>query len=306
MPDSTPSTSASALASPLASSPGARNWQAQLHLGFADDGGTTRLIERRHSGPLRVQKPLYPEGGKICHAIILHPPGGVVGGDQLAISAHIGSNSHALLTTPGAGKWYKANGHVSAQQVTFDVASAAKLEWLPQESIFFDAAVVNLQQTITLAQDASYIGWEILCFGRRASNERFGSGQIRQKLRILRAGKLIWWEQGAMVAQAAAQAAQAETMHSPLGLGGRTVCATLIAVGKALPAASLTALRERVVGLVGVGAGEFGISQTKAVLVARYLGDSSELARQIMVAVWQHVRPHVMGCAAQVPRIWNT
>jgi urease accessory protein len=278
-------------------STGARNWQAQLHLGFADDGGTTRLIERRHSGPLRVQKALYPEGGKICHAIVLHPPGGVVGGDQLAITARIGSNSHALLTTPGAGKWYKANGHVSAQQIQFTVAAAAKLEWLPQESIFFDAAVVDLQQTIHLAQDACYIGWEILCFGRRASNERFNSGQIRQKLRIERDGKLIWWEQGGVVAQS-------EAMHSPLGLGGKTVCATLVAVGQSLPAASLAALREQVNALIG--AGEFGISQTKAVLVARYLGDSSELARQIMVAVWQHVRPHVMGCAAQVPRIWNT
>lgn len=294
-------------------STGARNWQAQLHLGFADDAGTTRLTERRHSGPLRVQKALYPEGGKICHAIVLHPPGGVVGGDQLAITAHIAANCHALLTTPGAGKWYRANGHVSAQQLRFTVGAAAKLEWLPQESIFFDAAVVDLQQTIHLAQDASYIGWEILCFGRRASNERFNSGQIRQKLRIERAGKLIWWEQGGV-------AAQSEAMQSPLGLGGNTVCATLVAVGQSLPAASLASLREQVHALLlaatnvgtstaigtATSAGEFGISQTKAVLVARYLGDSSELARQIMVTVWQHVRPHVMGCAAQVPRIWNT
>src|SRR3954469_1630270 len=91
--------------------------QARLSLGFADDHGATRLVERTHHGPLRVQKPLYPEGGKVCHAIIVHPPGGVVGGDRLAITAGIGAAAHAFVTTPGAAKWYRANGKVSRQDV---------------------------------------------------------------------------------------------------------------------------------------------------------------------------------------------
>jgi urease accessory protein len=267
-------------------------WQARLALGFADDAGTTRLVENSHFGPLRVQKALYPEGGAVCHAIIVHPPGGVVGGDQLGIKASVGAGAHACLTTPGAAKWYKANGKLSRQDVVLDVGAGASLEWLPQESIFFDNAQVALRQDITLAADANYLGCEILCMGRRASGESFNGGRITQHSRIRRNGKLIWWEQGALVGGQFA---------SPLILGGHTVCATLIAVGKP-PAASLMA-DIRAEFDAGVS---FGITHTKGVLVARHLGDDSELARRIMLTVWRHLRPHLFGRAAVTPRIWQT
>ncbi len=273
-------------------------WQARLSLGFADDTGTTRLIERTHFGPLRVQKPLYPEGEKICHAIVVHPPGGVVGGDALALTARVDVDAHALITTPGAAKWYKANGRVSRQDIRLDIAVGAKLEWLPQETIFFDAAEVQLSQTIALGKDASYIGCDILCFGRTASGESFQSGKIRQNTTIRREGKLLWWEQGTLAGGSAA-------MQSPVGLAGKTVYATLIAVGKSPSAALLNTLCDAV-GLLVAHPGEFGISNVKSVLVARYLGDSSETARRVMLCVWQYLRPEYMGCAAVVPRIWNT
>lgn len=268
-------------------------WQARLNLGFTDDAGTTRLTERTHFGPLRVQKALYPEGGAVCHAIVVHPPGGVVGGDQLAITARVGPAAHAFLTTPGAAKWYKANGKVSRQEVHLHAAAGASIEWLPQESIFFDHAHVALEHTVTLAADASYIGCEILCLGRRASGESFDSGVITQRTQIRRDGQLIWWEQGVL-------AGGSEMMRSPLGLHGHSVCATLIAVGVALPAALLNHLRQI------DGGARFGVTHMKGVLVARYLGDDSERARSIMLAVWQRVRPHLLQREATVPRIWNT
>lgn len=267
-------------------------WQASLALGFADDAGTTRLIDNTHCGPLRVQKPLYPEGGAVCHAIIVHPPGGVVGGDQLSIAATVGAHAHALLTTPGAAKWYKANGQRSAQQVRLDVGPGAALEWLPQEAIFFDQADVALDQTITLAADACYIGCEILCMGRRASGETFATGRVAQRTRIRRDDKLIWWEQGAL---------NGGRLDSPLTLNGHTVCATLIAIGPPLPASVLTDLRAEL--------GDdphFGITQTRGLLVARHLGDDSETARRTMLAVWRRVRPHLLGREAITPRIWQT
>ncbi|MFC3106984.1 urease accessory protein UreD [Undibacterium arcticum] len=278
--------------------PRASTWQARLVLGFADDAGTTRLVERTHFGPLRVQKPLYPEGARVCHAIVVHPPGGVVGGDELALVAKVDQAAHAFITTPGAAKWYKANGRTSRQDIRLEIAAGAKLEWLPQETIFFDAAQVQLTQSVALGKDASYIGCEILCFGRTASGESFTSGKVSQRTSIRRESKLIWWEQGVL-------AGGSGSMLSPLGLSGKTVCATLIAVGKPLPASLLNTIRQEVDMLSG-NDGAFGISQLKSVLVARYLGDSSEIARRAMLCVWQHVRPDLMACAAVVPRIWNT
>jgi urease accessory protein len=264
-------------------------WQASLRLGFARDGATTRLVERTHRGPLRVQKPLYPEGSGICHAIMLHPPGGVVGGDQLAITVDAGAGAHAFLTTPGAAKWYRANGKVSSQHVAVEVGPGGACEWMPQESIFYDAAHVDLHQEVALAAGARYIGMDILCFGRRASLERFTAGVVRQHIRIRLDGKLVWWEQGVMTPAAIA---------SRFGLHGRTVCGTLIAVGPPVSAALLATLRALDPLLA--------ITQMKSVLVARYLGDDSETARHALVRVWQHVRPHMLGCAAPIPRIWQT
>ena len=298
-------------------------WQATLALDFVDDAGTTRLAGNRHYGPLRVQKALYPEGGAVCHAIIVHPPGGVVGGDQLAVTVDVGARAHAFLSTPGAAKWYKANGKVSRQRIELAVGAGAALEWLPQETIFFDSAHVELEQHIALAADAVYLGCEILCMGRRASGETFATGRVTQRTQIRRDGKLIWWEQGALLGGA---------LDSPLGLNGRSVCATLIAAGAPLTPAALAELRNAVsadlaarhagvantsaantgaanVGAANTGAASapaVGLTQTKGVLVARHLGDDSETARHIMLAVWRHLRPHLLGRAAVVPRIWQT
>lgn len=268
-------------------------WQARLSLGFTDDKGTTRLTERSHVGPLRVQKPLYPEGNQVCHAIVIHPPGGVVGGDELTIRAALGNNANALITTPGAAKWYKANGRISQQNIHLDIGADASLEWLPQETIFFDAAHVRLNQTVSLSKGATYIGCEILCFGRTASGESFATGKVEQSTGIRVDGKLVWFEQGALQGGTS-------SMSSPLALAGKTVCATLIAVGKTLPSSVIGALRQ------DAGTEPFGVTQMKSVIVVRYLGNSSETARQLMTRAWQRLRPELLDREAAIPRIWNT
>jgi urease accessory protein len=273
--------------------PPAPPWRATLRLDFADDAGTTRLIRRAHAGPLRVQKALYPEGPRACQVIIVHPPGGVVGGDTLDIAMRLGAGSQVLATTPGAAKWYRAGARGAApcsrQDVRLRADDGAALEWLPQETIFYDGASVMLEHEVDLGPGATYIGGEILCFGRRAMGERYLRGQVRQRTRIRLAGRLVWHEQGRL---------DAAGLASPLGLQGKSVCATLLAVGRPLPAAILARLRAEVPGLA--------LSQVKPVLVARYLGDDSESARAAMLRVWAAVRPHLLGIDARVPRIWNT
>jgi urease accessory protein len=268
----------------------ASGWHASLRLRFADDAGTTRLTERVHVGPLRVQKALYPEGPRACQVIIVHPPGGIAGGDSLALDLRLDAQTEVLATSPGAAKWYRANGRVSRQDVRLRVDAGAALEWLPQETILFDGADVALTHEVDLAPGARYIGSEILCFGRTARGERFASGRLRTSTRIRIDGRPVWWEQGVLQGGAA--------LDSPLSLAGHPVCATLLAVGLALPAARLAALR--------AAAPELAVSQVKSVLVARYLGDDGEAARAGLLHAWRAVRPHLLGREAAVPRIWHT
>ena len=272
--------------------------QAKLSLRFAAIDDTTRLVERDHFGPLLVQKPLYPEGREVCHAVIIHPPGGVVGGDQLEISAHVGAAAKVQITTPGAAKWYKANGHASHQKIALSAGQGAALEWVPQETIFFNNANVNIDHQVNLEKDAAYVGCEILCFGRTASGETFNSGQVKQRTSIRRNGALIWLEQICLQGESAA-------MHGPLALSGKPVCATLLLTGKPLPQALIDLAREESAAIAG-DSGQTGVSQLKAITVVRYLGNSTEAARHIMLRAWGLFRPEILGYPAIIPRMWST
>ena len=270
-----------------------RGWKAELELSYERRGGRTVLAQRRHDGPLVVQKPLYPEGDGVCHTIVVHPPGGIAGGDDLEIRASAGPNSHVLLTTPAAGKWYRTLGPWAQQRVALTAAPGARLEWLPQETILFDGARALIETCVDLAEGARFIGWDILCLGRTAYGERYASGEFRLHTRISRAGRLVWFE------RARVQGGDS-FCTSRAGLGGHSVCATLLAVGAVDEALVKTCRAEQ------ARDGSTGITLVQDVLVARYIGDSSENARSYFNRLWRHIRPAVAGRAAQEPRIWNT
>jgi len=274
----------------------AAGWQARLQLGFERRDAATILARREHFGPLRVQKALYPEGEGICHAIVLHPPSGIAGGDELDIGVRVGAHAHAMLTTPGAGKWYRSAGPEAAQRLRLEVAEHGALEWLPQETIVFDGAKARMETAVALGKEARFIGWEILCLGRRAAGEKFASGEILLQTRIEREGRAIWLERGKLEGGS-------PLLDSPAGLAGYSVSATLLALGPGLDAALLAACRE--ISPVEADA-QYGITALPEVFVARYLGHASESARNWFAALWRALRPVVMGCEARTPRIWNT
>jgi urease accessory protein len=273
----------------------APGWEARLELCFRARGARTILAERRHIGPLQVQRPFYPDGERACHVYILHPPGGVVGGDSLAISAAVERGAHALLTTPAAGKLYRSDGACAQLGQELKVDDGAWLEWLPQETIAFDGARAVSRTRVVLSGSAGFIGWEILCLGRPAASETYRHGEFVQRFEIWRDGAPLWWERNALTGDAPA-------LHAPWGLAGRSVVATLVAVGRA-PSA-LPALRELL--NAQQDGGEFSVSQLRDVLVCRYLGHSAEQARAGFIAAWRLLRPALWGIDASPPRIWST
>lgn len=276
--------------------PVASPWRASLALGFARRGDATILNRRDHQGPLRMQKALYPEGPAVCHAIVLHPPAGIAGGDQLDIRIMVDSAAHALLTTPGAGKWYRSGGALATQRLRAKVGAGATLEWLPQENIVFSGALAGMQSTIELEPGARFVGTETICFGRRASGETFDRGSLRLATDVRLGGGPLWRERGVIHGGS-------PLLDSPIGLAGFSVCSTVIAAGAEVDAATLAACRQ--VTPTEAGA-RWGVTAMPQLFVGRYLGDSSEAARAWFVELWRAIRPAIVAREMVVPRIWNT
>ena len=267
-------------------------WIARLCLDYRHTDGRT-VLSRRHEGPLRVQKALYPEGSGVCHTLIVHPPGGIAGGDALAIEADIGPGAQALLTTPGATKWYKAHGRRAAQSIQLDVKGG--VEWLPQEAIVFNQADVNSRIDISLAPDAATIGWDIVALGRSAAGETFDEGCFAQTIRLSDDGKLQWVERSRL------QGGD-PLLQSPVGLAGNTVFGCLWAAGPNWRDTDLDNLRAQLPTETA--------SLTRVaprLLLARVLAATTPAARAALTCVWQLLRPHVVdGRPPMLPRIWAT
>lgn len=276
-----------------------RQWQASLQLVFMQQHSRSYLAKRLHYGPLVIQKTLHPEGEAVCHAVVVHPPGGVAGGDQLHINTRVENNANALLTSPGAGKWYKANGKFAKQQLTFDVAKNASLEWFPQENILFNGSEVQFSADIHLASNATYAGWEVVCFGRQAQKECWTTGAMHQNVSIKREGKLLWQERAQL-------SPNHSIMKSIMGMAGNAVSATFVVVAGQVPDAVMAACRAiKPAYSLDINA-QFGVSALPQVFVARYVGQSSQSAKQYFEALWALLRPWYLARKVVRPRIWNT
>ncbi|MCV6624850.1 MAG: urease accessory protein UreD, partial [Cellvibrionaceae bacterium] len=162
--------------------PDGARWAAQLELGLARRARGTRLVDNRHCGPLCVQRPFYPEGPELAHIYVLHPPGGMVSGDQLSINISVAADAAGLFTMPGAGRVYRARADraLQSQRVNLQVASGASLEWLPLESIVFNDAQARLETHLNLEPGARCIAWEVTSLGLPANGVRFSRGHFSQ------------------------------------------------------------------------------------------------------------------------------
>ena len=275
----------------LQGTPTAQGWQADLRLTFAHRGTKTVLAARSQRGPLAVQRPFYPEGD-VCHAYVLHPPGGVVGGDALHLRFTIDAHAHALLTTPGTTKFYRSAGMQAAQHQHFHITDGC-LEWLPQENIFFPSANALLTTEVHLCGEAQYIGWEVHCLGRPVIGETFATGKAIFKTALYRDNKPLLLDRLIVNGE--------RDLHHAAGLRSQPVVATLVATN------ADNALLDNVRPLCeNLTTGTAGVTLLNGVLVLRYLGNSTEQAHRLLRSAWQILRPAVTGKPATPPRIWNT
>jgi urease accessory protein len=288
----------------LPTEPLAEGWRARLELRFESQDRRTRLTHRAHRGPLLVQRAFYPESGltsatssaEPCHVYLIHPPGGVVSGDDLSLDVEVRADAHALLTTPAAGKFYRQRDQRVARLSQTLRVDGGVLEWLPQENIYYPDCVADLSTIVRLKGGARLIGWEIGCLGLPARHATLGEGRVRQCLELWLEDSPIWLERLTL---------DRACLQARWGLAGHVALGTWLA----FPAYPQHLERARTVAL------ESGIDSTEVTLACTLVDKTlccrgyaarADRLKQCFVDLWRALRFELLGRTATAPRIWMT
>ena len=274
-------------------------WHASLQLDYTLEG--TRTVARHaHNGPLRILQSLYPEGDAVCHNVLVHPPGGLVGGDTLDISATVGPGAHGLVTTPGATRFYRSTGERALQRTHLTLAEGARLEWLPLEALCYNACNAENHLTLNLAPGAECMGWDVTALGLPHAGQPFDTGRFVQHIEA--PGR--WLERGVI------DAADDRLLSSPLGLAGhRCMASMFFAAGIPLDRTrrddALDAARAVMDQHPQVKATAGATSPNGQVVVVRALAPQVEPAMQLLRQVRAAWRAALWQLCAEPPRIWS-
>jgi urease accessory protein len=273
-------------------------WHAQLQLDYTSEAGRT-VARHVHNGPLRILQSLYPEGEDVCHNVLVHPPGGLVGGDTLDIAVHAQTGSHALITTPGASRFYRSDGQTALQKTHLRVQDGARLEWLPLEAICYSACLAENRLTMDLAPGAELMGWDVTALGLPLANLPFESGHLRQHIEV----PGIWLERGTIAAS------DTRLLDSPAGLAGHKCLASFFFIAgqpltrvrreQALDSARTVIATHSLAGTAGA------TSPHPQVLVVRLLAPVVEPAMGLLRTLRNTWRQELWGKSPSNPRIWS-
>ena len=276
----------------LADSPSC-SWLAELDLCFDLRDGRTVMSRNRHEGPLVVQKALYPEGPQICQVIIIHPPGGIAGGDELRIDCDLGEGVCVQLTTPGATKWYESFDRPSKQLIKLNLKANSVCEWLPQENIIFNKCLVDIETEIDIDSGGIFVGWDFYSLGRHIEQAPLLEGRFAQKTKISIDGVPQFTERTLFIPD--------QLMDGPGILDGFSGFGTMCIVGLQQDDSLIDELRK-----IADEETHCALTWLEHLLLARWVGKDIERGRQVFTRIWERLRPVYSSHGAVKPRIWNT
>lgn len=272
-------------------------WHARLDLAYNLEH--QRSVARfRHEGPLRILQSLYPEGDAVCHNVLVHPPGGLVGGDTLDIAVRAAAGSHGLITTPGATRFYRSEGEFALQRTELVLEAGARLEWLPLEAICYSGCRAENRLTLRVAEGAELIGWDVTALGLPGAGKPFELGSLQQHIEV----PGVWLERGRI------DAADRRLLQSPIGLAGHRCMASIFFVaGSPIARARRDAALDEARALIdahGLRESAGATSPHAEIIVLRALAPVVEPAMQLLRQVWQAWRAELWQMTGTPPRIW--
>jgi urease accessory protein len=272
-------------------------WHASLSLNYSLEAQRS-VLRHVHDGPLRVLKSLYPEGDGVCHNVLVHPPGGLVGGDTLDLRVHVASGAHGLVTTPGATRFYRSEGEPALQAAQLRLDAGARLEWLPLETILYNGCQAENRLSFELAPGAELLAWDITALGLPHADQPFLRGRFCQHIEL----PGVWLERGVL------DAADTRLLNSPTGLAGQHCMASIFfacgsALGRERREAALEGARQ-IAQSHGLKGSAGATSPNPQMLVLRVLAPQVEPALDLLKKVWLSWRQLLWQLPATAPRIW--
>lgn len=275
------------------------SWHAQLQLEYTAEANRT-VVRHQHTGPLRILQSLYPEGDTVCHNVLVHPPGGLVGGDTLDIKVTARGSAHGLVTTPGATRFYKSDGERALQSTHIRLHDEARLEWLPLEALCYNGCLAENRLSVVLSPSAEMMGWDVTALGLPHANQPFARGSFCQHIEL----PGVWLERGRMDAN------DKRLLEGPAGLAGHKCLASLFFVcGSAMTRdrrqTALDVARE-VIGSHSLQATAGATSPHAQVVVVRALAPVVEPVMDLLRKIRSGWREHLWKLSGANPRIWNT
>ena len=272
------------------------SWLGNLELVYRCQQEETKVTSVYAQAPFKIQRPFYPEGKQICHSVIIHTAGGIVGGDRLHQNIHLQPKTQALITTPAANRIYRSNGHKAEQDIKIIIDDGASLEYLPQETIVFKGANFRQNLRVELSTEKStWLGWEIIRFGRSARGEIFDQGEWRSYTEVWQQGKPLWVDNQFLPGNE-------ELFYSLNGLAGKPVVGTLSWIGKSVTPNLVQEVINR--WQPQKDNSEIGVTQLLQGLLCRYRGDSITEVKNWFIQVWQLLRQTEGRSSHKKPRVW--
>jgi urease accessory protein len=284
-------------------------WLASLELQLGRSSIGTQLTRTKRCGPLTIQKAFYPEGRDCAHLYLLHPPAGIVSGDELRIGIDVQQNAHSLVTTPGANRFYRARTDLSigcpkqTQITQINLQAGAKCEHFPLETLVYNQANGVNNVEVRLSDSSAYCGWDMTCLGLPSSNQDFSAGRFTQLNTLYRDDILIYHDKVLIEPENNIQ-------HHAAGLAGNTVFGTFIAYAPSdqVSDQQRTLLIEQLRAVVEEHSASSLISITdiRQLLVMRYLGQQAHQCKSLFIELWKLIRPLYIEKQGVQPRIWFT
>ena len=288
------------------------SWEGNCFLNFFNNKASLGNVDKtifksKSTSPYKVLKSNHDKEGR-CILPILHTAGGLVGGDLLEFEANLEENSKVLLTTSSAQKVYGSVGRskinpegiFSKQKNLITILDNSHLEYLPQETIIFANGLYEQKFKVTISETSSFLFTDLIRLGRSSSGESIESGVFRSKLEVMRNNDLYDdWEYVDQIELSK------ESYEAKSGMNYMPVFGSLIWIcEKDFSKSKINNLVENIKKIFYKSDNHLSIGILENGISVRFLGNSSQDARECFFCIWKQIRAVCGFCEPKYQGVW--